>query len=446
MPRSLLLGALVAAGCSDYGFEAIKDEPETPTTPSTTPSTTPTVEAAPDIVVVPEQLSLTDICSTATEPVEVYNRGNADLIIDTLTVTGDGWSISPGSPTTVAPGDGFAVDLTTSGGFGSLDITSNDPDTPMLAVPLQATVDSLAPTVSIDSPLADEVLGIKSSVTLTGLVSDDVTPPEDLAIAWTSDVDGAIGSGAPGADGVVLQPWKSRTEGDHALTLTATDACGNVGSDTVTVCQQAGYDVESLDIKTWNFEGDASWDMANGWVELTPAATWMAGTAFQTSTTVDSDDIEIDFAFYVSGGTGADGISVTALDSTRMSGFVGVEGGGIGYQGLPGWSIEVDTYYNPENNDPTDLDHVSFHIDGEISYYHAWATLPEMEDGAWHDMSIVVSGTRVTVAIDGVVYIDQDVPAIVNFPAYIGFTAATGSLSNSHLIDTLIVTEFICDE
>jgi hypothetical protein len=32
----------------------------------------------------------------------------------------------------------------------------------------------------------------------------------------------------------------------------------------------------------------------------------------------------------------------------------------------------------------------------------------------------------------------------LNFPAYVGFTAATGSLTNYHLIDSLTVTEEVC--
>ena len=129
-----------------------------------------------------------------------------------------------------------------------------------------------------------------------------------------------------------------------------------------------------------------------------------------------------------------------------MSGFVGSSGGGIGYAGLPGWSIEVDTWYNGENNDPTQSDHLSVHIDGNQGAYEAWAALPEMEDGNWHDMAVSVSGTRMTIEVDGLTYIDQDISGLGAFPAYIGFTGATGSATNWHLIDALEVEAFVCDE
>ena len=74
----------------------------------------------------------------------------------------------------------------------------------------------------------------------------------------------------------------------------------------------------------------------------------------------------------------------------------------------------------------------------------AWATLPEMEDGAWHTMAVEVHAPRVTVTIDGVTYIDEDISGYFDFPAYVGFTAATGSLTNYHLIDALEVTQLVC--
>jgi len=160
---------------------------------------------------------------------------------------------------------------------------------------------------------------------------------------------------------------------------------------------------------------------------------------------VSSDAVNIDFEFYVSGGTGADGISLTAIDADRMSTFVGGSGGGIGYYGLPGWSIEIDTWYNSEHSDPTSADHVSVHIDGDVNSPLAWATLPEMEDGAWHLGSVEVVGSHMRVWVDGILYIDDTIPGLTPFDAYVGFTAATGGSTNYHLIDALEVEGFICE-
>ena len=111
---------------------------------------------------------------------------------------------------------------------------------------------------------------------------------------------------------------------------------------------------------------------------------------------------------------------------------------------LPGWSIEVDTYYN-EGYDPTDADHVAFTFDGDADGPAAWAALPEIEDTGWHSMSVSVSDPHVTVLIDGVTYIDQDLSGYFGFPAYVGFTAGTGGDTNRHLIQDLTVTNRACE-
>ncbi len=283
---------------------------------------------------------------------------------------------------------------------------------------------------------------------LIAQVNDDHTAPTDLTVRWESDVDGLLSGGTVDAAGTATQPWDAalQTPGPHRFTVTVTDACEQTATATVSACQNAGYVSENLDLTSWTFNGTAGWDALNGWVELTAPFTNQAGTAFQTSAAVSSDNISVDFGFFVSGGTGADGMSVTALDTSRATSFVGNTGGGIGYGGLPGWSIEVDTWYNSEHADPTELDHLSLHLDGNVNGPVAWATLPEMEDGAWHQMSVRVVGARFTISVDGVVYIDQDVPGLSTFPAYIGFTAATGSVTNYHLIDALLVEEFVCGE
>lgn len=87
-----------------------------------------------------------------------------------------------------------------------------------------------------------------------------------------------------------------------------------------------------------------------------------------------------------------------------------------------------------------------FTFDGDVDDPAAWAALPELEDTGWHTMSVVVAAPRVTVRIDEVAYLDQDLGGAFSFPAHVGFTAGTGGLTNSHLIDALQVTEHVCGD
>ena len=434
--------------CSDYNFQpdGKANELSRDTGPLDVDDSPVPDGGAPELAVLPGSVELGVICAATSTMVELSNLGDGDLTITGLSADG-AWTVEdPGLPLTLAPADAITVRVSGGPGNGTLRVESNDPARPVVEVPISAATD-VPPSISIVDPTDGDVLGIDALETFNARAVDDLST-EEIALVWTSNVDGELDRSVPSASGDATMAWDGvlRTSGMHTVTLEGTDTCGNAVQDSIRICQNAGYLAESLDLSTWNFEGSALWDATNSWVELTAPVGNQSGTAFQTASTVDATNVQIDFSFYVSGGTGADGISVTAIDTTRMTTFVGGTGGGIGYQGLPGWSIEVDTWYNGEHNDPTTEDHLSVHLDGNVNSPQAWAALPEMEDGAWHTMSVTVSGTQVTVQIDGVTYLDQAVSGLSSFPAYVGFTGATGGSTNYHLIDALQVEQYVCDE
>jgi hypothetical protein len=335
-----------------------------------------------------------------------------------------------------------------TGGAGLVEFTTNDPNTPTISVSLQGDMDQ-APTLALGS--MPPVVAPGASALMEALAQDDESPTF-LDVEWSSDVDGVLGTAGADSSGLIEHTWDGtlRTSGDHNVTLTTTDSCGNVASESFQVCQNEGYTEDNIDLAAWDFSGSANWDASNGWVELTKASSTQKGSAFMTAETVDSDNVSIAFKFYAGDRQGADGLSLTAIDTSRMSTYVGSSGGGLGYGNLPGWSIEIDTWDNtgdPGYTEPTVNEHVAIVIDGASNGNGvAFAEIHDVEDGAWHDMEVEVIGQHVTVFIDGIEYINQTVPEITNFPAQVGFTAATGSKTNRHLIDALTVETFICDE
>lgn len=425
---ALLVGL---AACSDYGLT--REQP-----PNDAGA------GAPAIAADPASLEVGALCADAAETLEVLNVGGAPLTL-TAIVAPAGWSAAHAPlPVTLEPSASLPVAVSGSG-QGELRIESDDPVRPQLRVPLQAEVDQ-PPTLRLTSPGADAVLDAGALVVFEAEVADDVDQPEELEVRWSSSEDGPLGGGAPDEDGRATLAWDGnlRSPGPQTIEATVTDSCGQSAQASVSICQEEGYDADGLDLDTWNFEGSARYDSANGWVELTEAVEWQAGTAFQTAAVVPSDDVVISFSFFVGDRAGADGISLTALDADRMTGFVGGAGGGIGYGGLPGWSLEVDTFFN--RYDPTEADHVSLHIDGDAADVVAVAELPELEDGAWHEMTVVVRGQHMTVTVDGVDALDFSSPRLTGFPAYVGFTGATGASYNAHRIDGLRVAGSLCTE
>jgi len=407
-----------------------------------------------EISVAPELISGVGCGELSTE-VTISNVGNADLEVVRTTVEGDGdWQVQGAAvPFILGPGEQQVLTLVGQGGEAELIVRSDDLNNAAVVVPITLVQDAAA-ALEIVRPAHNEILDIGVDAVLEALVRDDVDAPADVALTWSSNQDGVIGSPVSDTAGVSTWNWPAaaRTAGPHQLTLTGVDSCGNIASTDITLCQQAGYTVDELDISSWQFEGIAQWDSVNSWLQLTPLSPYVVGSAFQTSNPVNGDAVSIRFQFLIGGGSGADGISLTALDTGRMTGFLGGDGCGIGYGAawcspgppLPGWSVEVDTFFN-EGQDPTEADHLAFSFDGNVGNPAVWAVLPEMEDTGWHTMEVLVMAPRVTIAIDGVVYIDQELTGNFSFPAYVGFTASTGGMTNEHLVDSLEVETTLCE-
>lgn len=432
--------------CSDYNLEPENDGVAGGDTQ---------VEAVPgDLETEPKALNLGALCADGQgqAPLRLLSEGPGPV-----TVTGfsaERWTVieAPELPFTLQAGE--SVDLLVQGSVGedTLRILSDDFVEPEIEVPLVATLDT-PPSLTVVNPKDGQIFETGELLTLGSQSFDAETAPQDLQVSWSSDVDGALGQAVVDSSGLGDLDWNSRSAGPHQLTVQVVDACGQEEAVSFGVCQQAGFESENLDLSTWHFEGAAKWDSSNGWVELTSATGNAVGSAFQTVAT-RGNNVTLSFQFFMGGGSGADGFAVTALDTDRMTDFLASAGGCLGYggdpacpnakAGLPGWSIEVDTYLN--SADPTAADHVALSFDGDVHNPVVWAALPEMEDTGWHTMEITVIAPKVTVTIDGTVYLDEEVSGITDFPAYVGFSAATGGLTNQHLIDALTVTEYLCEE
>lgn len=438
----LALTALLLNACNEYELVEKDDNGvvEDTGTPIDPPLQTPELQVSPTAV------ALGAVCGEESVEVTLTNAGEGALTITALTPSG-AWTFTPPSlPLVLNQGEQHSLIVTGGPGSGALTILSDDPTSPTLEVPLASDANA-PPVLTFLAPTDGSVLPVSATTELIATLEDDRDAPESITLSWASDVEGVLSTDPASTSGLARYEWDAatRASGAHLVTLTGTDSCGASAEVQVNLCQDAGYTADSLDLATWYFAGNANYDSANGWVELTKPLTSQSGTAFQTASTASGDNVVIQFSFFASGGSGADGLSLTALDSSRMTGFVGELGGGLGYKGLPGWSVEIDTYYNSEYNDPTPVDHVSFHLNGDVYNPILWATLPEMEDGKWHEMSVSVSGTTVVVDVDGVNYINGTVSGITAFPAYVGFSASTGALTNSHLIDALEVTRSVCE-
>ena len=98
-----------------------------------------------------------------------------------------------------------------------------------------ASSDVVPPTVTITSPTSASTYSTgTASLSIGGTADDDVGV---VRVAWTNDRGGSgtcSGTDAWSAGGIAL------SEGDNVITVTAEDAAGNTGSDTLTVTYTSG--------------------------------------------------------------------------------------------------------------------------------------------------------------------------------------------------------------
>ena len=188
--------------------------------------------------------------------------------------------------------------------------------------------------------------------------------------------------------------------------------------------------------------GNATKESCNCY-QLTSDKMWQGGSVWQ-STKISLND-PFDFKFNVFLGyldsEGADGI-VFMLQ--QQSANLGAQGGGMGFEGVtPSVGIALDTWQNPENNDPL-FDHISIQKNGIIKHGNdlagpipASATSDNIEDGAWHVLQIKWDPATKTLStyFDGVFRLSTQTDLIADVfnkdpMVYWGFSAATGGKYN----------------
>jgi hypothetical protein len=91
-----------------------------------------------------------------------------------------------------------------------------------------------APVVDIYAPEEGTLVDIGDEISFRGNATDTASGPEELSFVWSSSIDGEL-QGAVTGGGESILITSQLSEGQHTVTLTVTDADGEVGSDTVHV-------------------------------------------------------------------------------------------------------------------------------------------------------------------------------------------------------------------
>jgi len=196
----------------------------------------------------------------------------------------------------------------------------------------------------------------------------------------------------------------------------------------------------------WQINGNAVY--ISPYLRLTPNSGGQSGSAFwkQKLSLPTNFSFSVYFTSKMIPGSRADGMTFCIQQASNNAGS---QGGGLGYQGIPGKSIaiEYDTYNNGELNN----NHIALDMNGVLhGTTNVVASPVDLADGAmkynWIDYNgstnvlevrISNSSTRPTAATLTV----SNLNLSTNFPStdvYFGFTAATGGAYEEHDVYTAL--------
>jgi YVTN family beta-propeller protein len=255
--------------------------------------------------------------------------------------------------------------------------------------------------------------------------------------------------------GLTLNPTTGRISGTPTAVgsftpaITATDGASSATASfawTITTPNlSTGFSTFTGQAGALQFAGSTT--ISNGSLRLTPNATAQGGSAYlNTSLPISANtSFTTRFVFRMVGsGDGADGM--TFLLQNQAPNALGGQGGDIGYATItPSVAVEIDAHQGP--GDPNG-NHLGVLTNGNVTTHLATFNAPfDLENNASHTLWVEYNGVTDTLQV----FLSQgvsttrpaapvmtrtglDIASILGNRAWIGFTAATGGLSNTHEI------------
>ncbi len=190
----------------------------------------------------------------------------------------------------------------------------------------------------------------------------------------------------------------------------------------------------------WQLNGKTA--LSGSELVLTGAVQNAASSAFWPHT-IDPRNMTVEFEAFLGGGTGADGLALVIADATRgaTAKSLGALGGGLGFAGIPGWAVALDTYKNSANPSANFVGITEGPLKSSEPYLLKWVatdTLATSVRGSGQHVKVVTSNGNITVSINGTQVLNG--PLVLSSSAYLGFSAGTGGLTDRHVITHLVVS------
>ncbi len=226
--------------------------------------------------------------------------------------------------------------------------------------------------------------------------------------------------------------------------LFAIDSSGSISvAPTIKIESEVPFDQPSqlpLDLGVkMNTTGAAAYDLYDDSYALTPNAAVKAGAAMSAQMVDLSKAFSITFEINAGADdNSADGLAFVLHNDARGAAAIGYAGAAFGAIGIEnGIAIAFDTYYNPAHATDIANDNTFFLNTGSGEELTARTDLGNIEDGAWHQVTVAWDGTTLTYSMGGAVIASLDEDAVTEMLggsqyAYFGFTGGTGGAHALH--------------
>lgn len=183
----------------------------------------------------------------------------------------------------------------------------------------------------------------------------------------------------------------------------------------------------------WQFQGGSTTDGTK--ITLNQAGQNFIGSIATYRAGIPAEGFHATFDGYMAGG-GADGMTFSFLDPDAYGGFAGGNGGGLGYVGLTGIAVAMDTFQNTYDPSSNFIGIANGGTGSDVNYVATNTSVPSLR--TTHTYDITYNSGVLVVKIDNVQYLSQAIAVPARFiPA---FTAGTGGSSDEHSVTNVVMT------
>jgi hypothetical protein len=326
-------------------------------------------------------------------------------------------------------------------------VSGDGPTTPPAPATLKVGSTVVAPAGSSQAGTQLAFSGSCPSAFTTAAVGSggSVSPTLTGAVAGAAC---SVAEGAPSGAG-----WKTTVSVNGGAAVALSEAGGQLtapsfglvaGANTVqftnTYTPASSSPVPDPTAGGWQLNGTAALTVSD--LALTAAVSNQAGSAFWPQA-IDPRNSTIEFDAAIGGGSGADGMALVLGDVSRgaLPTSLGIQGGGLGFSGIPGIAVALDTYQNaanPSNNFIGISDGPTSTTVRDTLHWLATANLAVPLFNATHHIKVVSANGTMTASVDGTQVLSQAVT--LPSSAYLGFSGGTGGSNDRHAISHLTVS------